>query len=202
MTILVLKLVSGCSPERSGGSLTRFTFYLSAVPELAPSGAAGFPSEFWFAFVSAINVKIIKARSRCHVPPAQVVARHRPGQRATARPWRPQEVQADLDAPLAAGPKVILKGSLKSGPSRRRTRSSAQYRPACCLDSSANTPFILTNRLYSIPIDPVAQRRSNYGLIQEKPTLLRYFRMCLRSRQSRLLCHIFFCIMLWIFVYL
>ena len=24
--------------------------------------------------------------------------------------------------------------------------SSAQYRPACCLDSIANTPFILTNR--------------------------------------------------------
>jgi hypothetical protein len=136
MSILVLKLASGSAPERSGGSLTRFTSYLSAVTEFAPSDAAGFSSEFWFAFVSAANVGIIKARPRCHVPPAQVVARHRPGQRATARPWRRQEVQADLDAPLAAGPEVILKGSLKSslksGPSRQKNAQQCPIQ-ACML---------------------------------------------------------------------
>ena len=51
--------------------------------------------------------------SCCHVPPAQVVARHRPSQRASARPCRRQEVQGDLDAPLAAGPEVVLEDSLE-----------------------------------------------------------------------------------------
>ena len=30
-----------------------------------------------------------------------------------ARPWRRQEVQGDLDAPLAAGPEVVLEDSLE-----------------------------------------------------------------------------------------
>ena len=102
-------------------------------------------------------------------PLARPVGSHNKSSTSTTPPRLPEAVTPDLKS-TAGGKGLVCPSGRSAGASRRTRRliftidaidhtqpgsqahcgenncSSAQYRPACCLDSIANTPFILTNR--------------------------------------------------------